>query len=242
MAPDANPTFEVATIKRSPPDETVFGITVRGRQLSTHTTTVSDIVTFVYGLHAKQLTGGPDWMGHDKFDIVAEPDGEGVPGDRQWRVMLQKLLADRFRLTFHHDKKELAAYAIVVANKARPKLTTSASDPSDLPGLGFRKLGNLQATNANMTDLAGLLQGMVLDRPVVDQTGLPGRFDFTLVWTPDESQFAQVGGRVSAATNDPNAPPGLSTAIQEQLGLKLDTFKGAIDVLVVDHVEHPTED
>jgi uncharacterized protein (TIGR03435 family) len=236
MAAGANPTFEVAAIKPSQPGAPGFGIQVRGRQLSTLNTTVSGIVTFAYGLHPKQIVGGPPWLEQDKYDVLAEPDGEGQPNDRQWRTMLQKLLADRFQLTFHRDKKELAAYVIVV-ERTGAKLAKSAGDPNGLPGLGFRALGNLTARNATMTDFAGLLQGFVLDRPVVDQTGLSGRFDFTLLWTPDQSQF---GGRAPAVAEDPNAPPGLFTAIQEQLGLKLESTKAIVDVVVIDHLERPT--
>jgi uncharacterized protein (TIGR03435 family) len=238
MAVDANPSFEVATIKPSAPDSKQFGIIVRGDQLFTFSTTVNDIISFVYGLHPKQIESGPAWVGQNKYDVQAKPEADGQPSDKQWRTMLQKLLADRFKLTFHRDKRDLSAYVIVLADKTGPKLTKSAQDPNALPGLGFRALGNMRATNATMADLAGLLQGMVLDRPVVDQTGLPERFDFTLLWTPDQSQF---GGRVPTATDDPNAPPGLFTAIQEQLGLKLDSKRAPVDVFVIDHVEPPTE-
>jgi uncharacterized protein (TIGR03435 family) len=91
-----------------------------------------------------------------------------------------------------------------------------------------------------MQDFAGLLQSAVLDRPVVDQTGLAGRWDFTLNWTPDESQFVGMGIKVPAPSDKLDAPPGLFTAIQEQLGLKLDSIKAPVDVLVIDHVEKPS--
>jgi uncharacterized protein (TIGR03435 family) len=152
--------------------------------------------------------------------------------------MLQKLLAERFKLAFHREKKELPVYAIVVG-KNGPKLTKSASDPNGLPGLFLRGLGLLPATNANILDLAGLLQSVVLERPVVDQTGLSGRFDFELKWTPDESQFSGQGAKVRR--DDPDAPPDLFTAIQEQLGLQLKSTKASVDVLVIDRIEKPSE-
>ena len=80
---------------------------------------------------------GPEWLEKDKYDLLAQPDGDGQPNDKQWRTMLQKLIADRFKLSFHQDKKELSAYAIVVAEKTGAKLTKSAGDPNGLPGLGF---------------------------------------------------------------------------------------------------------
>jgi uncharacterized protein (TIGR03435 family) len=92
-----------------------------------------------------------------------------------------------------------------------------------------------------MGDLAGVLQTAVLDRPVIDKSGLQGRWDFTLRWTPDETQFQGMGVRIPPPSNDPDAPPGLFTAFQEQLGLKLESSRGPVEVLVVDRVEKPSE-
>jgi len=172
--------------------------------------------------------------------VTAKPEGEGQPNDKQWKIMVQKLLADRFQLTFHREKKELSVYAIVVG-KNGPKLTKSAGNPSGLPGLFFRGLGNLPATNATIADFAGVMQSAVLDRPVVDQTGLEGRFDFQLKWTPDETQFGGMGMKVPPPADDAAAPPDLFTAMQDQLGLKLQATKAAVDVIVVDRVSKPSE-
>ena len=240
MAADASPAFEVATIKPTKPGTQGKGFGVRGRMFSTLNTSLSDLVTFAYGLHARQITGGPAWLEAEKYDLTAQPEGEGQPNEKQWKMMLQKLLADRFKLTFHRDKKELSVYALVVG-KTGPKLTKSEGDPNGLPGLFFRGLGVLPAINATMADFAGVMQTAVLDRPVVDQTGLPGRFDFTLTWTPDESQFGGLGVKVPPPTDDASAPPGLFTAIQEQLGLKLESTKAPVEVLVVDRAERPSE-
>ena len=95
----------------------------------------------------------------------------------------------------------------------------------------------LPAKNATMKDFTGLLQEVVLDKPVVDQTGLKGRYDFTLKWAPDESQFS---GHGPPTSDDPSAPPSLFTAVQEQVGLKLDSTKAMVDVMVIDHVEKPS--
>jgi uncharacterized protein (TIGR03435 family) len=182
-----------------------------------------------------------DWVNTDKYDITAQPDGEGAPSQQQWKQMWQKLLAERFKLTFHHDKKELSVYVLSVA-KTGPKLTKSEGDPNGLPGLFFTKLGALNGRNATMGEFANMiLQNAVLDRPVLDQTGLIGRWDFTLNWTPDDSQFASFGIKIPPPSDAAAAPPNLYTAIQEQIGLKLEATKAPADVLVVDHVEKPTE-
>jgi uncharacterized protein (TIGR03435 family) len=240
MDADASPVFEVATIRPSNPDAQGRGFAVRGRMFSTLNTSLSNLISFAYGLQARQITGGPDWLETEKYDLSAQPDGTGQPNERQWKMMLQKLLADRFKLAFHREKKELAVYAIVVA-AAGPKLTRSEGDPNGLPALFFKGLGVLPARNATMADFAGVMQSAVLDRPVVDQTALPGRYDFTLTWTPDESQFGGLGARVPPPAGDAAAPPGLFTAIQEQLGLRLQSTKAQVDVLVIDHVERPSE-
>jgi uncharacterized protein (TIGR03435 family) len=241
MDANASPTFEVATIKPSRPDQPGKGFRVMGRRFKTINTTLDDLISFSYGVHVKQIIGAPPWAETDKYDISAEPDGEGMPNDKQWKGMIQKLIVERYKFTFHRDKKELSVYVLSVA-KTGPKLTKSEGDPNGLPGLFFRgRPGDLGVRNANMADFAGLLQGAVLDRPVVDQTGLTGRFDFTLNWTPDDSQFAGMGAKIPPPTDNASAPPNLYTAIQEQIGLKLDATKAPADVLVIDHVEKPSE-
>ncbi len=239
MAADANPSFEVATIKPSKPGMPGKAFRLNGRRFSTMNTSLNDLMTFAYSLHPRQITNGPSWIETEKYDIEAQPDGEGQPSDQQWKVMFQKLLADRFQLKFHRDKKELSVYAIVVA-KTGPKLTKSAGDPNGLPGLFFRGLGVLPGRNATMQDFAGVMQTAVLDRPVVDQTGLPGRYDFLLQWTPDETQFGGLGVKVPPPTDKADAPPDLFTAIQQDLGLKLESTKALVDVLVVDSAEKPS--
>jgi uncharacterized protein (TIGR03435 family) len=240
MAADANPEFEVATVKPSKPDTPgkMFGI--RGRHFSTLNTTLDDLITFAYGVHVKQIVDGPAWFGSDKYDLDGQPDGQGQPNEKQWKTMVQKLLADRFKLTFHRDKKELSAYVLVVG-KNGPKLTKSQGEPNGLPGLMFRGPGIFNASNATMMNFAGILQAAVLDRPVVDQTGLQGKYDFPVKWTPDESQFASFGQKIPPPSDNADAPPGLFTAIQEQLGLKLESTKAPVEVLVIDHVEKPSE-
>jgi uncharacterized protein (TIGR03435 family) len=240
MAADANPSFEVATIKPDQPDQAGKMIRVQGRHFSTVNTSLVDILSFAYGVHQKQIVGLPAWADTDKFDLAGEPDAPGSPNDKQWKSMLQKLLAERFKLTFHHEKKELSVYAVTVA-KGGPRLTASTADPDTINSNFFSALGDMVNVNSSIKDFAGVMQAVVLDRPVVDQTGLTGKFDFRLKWTPDESQFGGLGVKVPTPSDKADAPPSLFTAIQEQLGLKLDPVKAPVDVLVVDHVEKPSD-
>lgn len=239
MAANADPSFEVATIKPSKPDEKGNAILVRGGRFSTINTTLLSLVEFAYEVQAHQVVGGPDWMASDKFDIAAKPDAPGAPSDKQWKSMLQKLLADRFQLKFHRENKEMSAYVLAVA-KNGPKLTKSPGDPNGLPGLFFHALGQLYVQNATMKDFTHLMQSAVLDRPVVDQTGIRGRWNFVLKWTPDESQFGGLGMKVPAPSNAADAPPPLFTAIQEEIGLKLEARKAPVEVMLLDHVEKPS--
>jgi uncharacterized protein (TIGR03435 family) len=240
MPKDALPVFEVATIKPSQPGAQGRGLTMRGRNVVTFNTPVSFLMSFAYGMHPQQIVGGPSWLESENFDIAGQPDIQGVPNEQQIRRMVEKLLIDRLKLTFHREKRELSVYALVVG-KTAPKLTKNDTNPDGLPGLGFRAPGAMFVVNATMANFAGTMQTAVLDRPVVDQTGLAGRYDFTLNWTPDETQFKGMGIRVPPPADTANAPPGLFTAIQEQLGLKFESTKAPVDVLVVDRIEKPTE-
>jgi uncharacterized protein (TIGR03435 family) len=243
MDANANPSFEVATIKPSAPDQKGKGFGFRGGHFVTRNTNLNDLIAFAYGLHAKQIVDAPAWFGADLYDIEAKPDAEGRPSSKQMQTMVQKLLADRFKLTFHHDKRELAVYVISVAGGG-PKMTKSTSAPNDPSAFFFRALGDLTVKNQTMKDFATWMQSGVMDKPVVDQTQLTDRYDFQLKWTPDESQFGQfrgTGAVVPPPTDDPKAPPSLYTAIQEQLGLKMGPAKLPDDVIVIDHVEKATE-
>lgn len=240
MPPDARPVFDVATIKPSDPNRGPGKLfTMRGRQVMTLNTSVNDLITFAYGLHPKQIGERPSWVDSDRYDVTGQPDIEGAPNLVQFRHLIEKLLADRFKLTIHRETRELAVYALVVGSKG-PTLTKSAAQGA-LPSLLFRGLGVLPAGNATMTDFTDTLQSAVLDRPVLNRTGLEGRYDFMLRWTPDQSQFMSIGAQVPPPPADGSGPPELFTAIQEQLGLKLESTRGPVDVIVVDRVERPTE-
>jgi uncharacterized protein (TIGR03435 family) len=230
MAADAHPSYEVATIKPSDPEDGSSGFHSMGHQLFTENESMDSLIAVAYAIHPKQIVDGPEWFSKDRWDIKGVPDMEGVPSWQQQREMLQKLLAERFGLKFHRAQRDLSIFAITVA-KGGPKLVVSKSDPNSLRDQTGNNNGVEQTwrfTNNSMADFADGMEEF-LDRPVVDETGLKGKFDFGLEWTVD--------GPVS---NDPKAPPGLFTAVQEQLGLKIEGTKGPADVLVIDHVERPS--
>jgi uncharacterized protein (TIGR03435 family) len=232
MAADAHPSYEVATIKPSDPADGSAGFHSEGRRLFAENETMDSLIAVAYSIHPKQIVGGPEWFSQDHFDIKGVPDIAGAPSWDQQREMMQKLLAERFGLKFHREKRELSIFAITVA-KGGPKLEVSKSDANGMLDQTGNNNGVEQAwrfTNNSIEDFAQMMQNL-LDRPMVDETGLKGKFDFKLKWSTND-----------APNNDPNAPPGLLTAVQEQLGLKIEATKGPADVLVIDHVERPSAD
>lgn len=240
MPADAKPVFEVLTIKPSPPEQQGKLFTVRGGSFMTINTTLMDLIKFAYGVQDKQVTNLPDWASSQKYDLHGKPDVPGLPNPDQLHHMVQQALADRFQLKFHEDRKEMPAYVLSVA-KGGEKMEKARPDAGALPGLFFRGLGVLTVTNATMEDFCHLMQSAVLDRPVVDETGLPGRYNFLLKWTPDESQFGGMGIKIPPPSDAADAPPPLYTAITEQIGLKLESrSKAPVRVLVVDHVDRPS--
>jgi len=244
MAADANLVFDVATIKPSDPETRGQSILVGrgGSNLFTTTnTTLNDLITFAYDVHLRQVAGGPSWMESERFDITAKPEAPGIPNVTQLRTMAQKLLAERFGLAFHREKREMPAY-VLTAGKGAPKLTKNESGGL-LPGFGGRGPGSIGVRNSTMAEFAGFLQARILVRPVVDQTGVTGKFDFSLDWRPDLAQLGPPpgGGPPPQLPPEVEARPDLFTAIQEQIGLKLESAKAPVEVLVIDKVQKPSE-
>lgn len=200
---------------------------MKGRHFVTVNITVSDLLRFAYNLHPKQMEGAPAWLSQEKFDVDALAVREGTINDMQMKEMAQDVLANRFQLRFHREKKELAVYALTVA-RGGPKLTTTKRRPEDHTDI-YGPRGELIVRNATMQAFATGLSRGLMDRPVDDQTGLMDRYDFVLKWTPEGSSTAEAG-----------APPGFYTALQEELGLKLTPAKGMVDVFLIDHVEKPS--
>jgi uncharacterized protein (TIGR03435 family) len=184
-------------------------------------------------------------MNDDGFDIVARPDRDvpnGSAGNATVRLMLQALLADRFHLTIHRESKELPTYALVVA-KNGPKMPESAPE-SRGPAFRMGEPDKLEATKVKTVQFTQVLSNQ-LGRTVVDKTGLTADYDFKLEYTPDAGQRVGLNGRDPGPERTETAPaldaPSLFTALQEQLGLKLEAQKSVVEIVVVDHAEKPTE-
>jgi uncharacterized protein (TIGR03435 family) len=236
MDPSADPGIEVATIKPMAVETRGRGIGVRGDTVTVTNYNLFNAITFAYDLHERQVTGGPPWLSTDRFEMVFKPDTPGQPNPRQLRRLMQKLLAERFQLKFHNEERELSVYTITEIPSTAHKMTAATPGPN-LPTLRYPRAGLLPARNATMSELAQSLQVAVMDRPVVNRTTIEGRFDFTLDWHPDETQFASFG--------TPNVPdtgkPNIYEAFREQLGLRLEATRAPATLMVIDSVQKPSE-
>ncbi len=235
----ASPSIlEVATIKPvKDPDPNRTRDTTEGRRLFARNLSLREIITMAYELDPQQILGGPKWFATDAWDIDAEAvEGVNLHEERAEEALLREILVDRFMLAFHWEKKTLPVY-VLTTTKNWPKL--QAADPNEGENSGCSQPGVCTFKKRTLSNFAWYMQYVVLDRPVVDKTGIAGEFDFSLKWTPDESQFSRLGWMIKPAPE--SSAPSLFIAIQEQLGLKLESVKAPVDVLVIDHVEQPTE-
>jgi uncharacterized protein (TIGR03435 family) len=257
------PSFETATIKASSKDETrsSMGFTAGGRGFNTTNATVRDLIQEAYNLKSTdQVMGANGWMITEKFDVEARMDDaqadrlKAMPRPEkidQVRLMVQSLLADRFRLKLHESTRKSSYFELEQAKggaKLKPT-RLAAPDPFGVnaphPAVGPQMVrkgpGTLQATGVGVSMLAEALSrmpelgsqgGFTMGELVVDRTGLTGMYDWTLNWSPDNGSAAE--------TPNPDTP-SLFEALQEQLGLKLVKAKGAVEVVIIDDVRHPSE-
>jgi len=245
------PSLEVASVRKHVSTSAQGGgVTVSGSRVTVVDYMLSSLILEAYKVKLYQIAGAPDWMGGgssfsdivarsrsaDSYDISAKAEGDAALTRDQARLILQAVLADRFQLKVHRETKDLPVYALVLG-KNGPKLKESAPDAK--PGAGYNSgPGGVRMTNWKTTTTqfaAGL--SLQADRPVVDKTGLTGFYDIALEWSRDDGQHSALG--VPRETDD--AGPSLFTAVQEQLGLKLETARAPIEVLVIDHAEKPSE-
>jgi uncharacterized protein (TIGR03435 family) len=220
---------------------------------------LKEMIVIAYRIQPFQISGGPPWFDSARYDIVAKPETKPKKDDLQ--LMLQSLLADRFQLKIRRETRELPVYAMALARKdgkLGPQLIESKEgactppDPTRMPpppepgkpptlfcGQMMMSPRHLTVVSAPVANMIPMLSRM-LGRTVIDKTGLTGKFDITMDWTPDEGQAMQL---------PPDAPkpsqtdtgPSIFTAMQEQLGLKLESQKGPVEIFIVEHAEKPSE-
>ena len=259
------PKFEVASVKpnKSGVNRVLIGVQPGGRFTTTNTP-LRFLIRYAYQVQDFQIVGGPDWIASENFDIMAKAEGDPPPTPPgtvgQLQLMMRSLLADRFKLVTHLEKRDLPIYALVLARedgKLGPGLSQSTVDceamraeargrggaPPAPPAPGQRPVcgmmmgrGQIRGGGFPLSQLAASLSQTV-QRVVVDKTGLTGNYDLDLTFNADMTQDAQ---GTTAAVDTGQA--SIFTAVQEQLGLKLDSQRGPVDVVVIDRVEPPTPD
>ncbi len=236
-AAESRPSFEVASIRPSRPDsrgldwdDSPGRISIRGYDLR-------QLIRAAYGLKSNaQVLGGPKWIDSERFDIVAKADDAETAkmqkmGDADWarerNLMLQSLLADRFQLKLHRETRILPIYALVVAKSGIKFKPSKPEEGDDLSGWG----GHLEATAITMDAFADYLTGFreIADRVVLNRTRLTATYDFNLDWSRDRGD----GGSQDSEF------PGLYTALEEQLGLKLEPEKAPVEVVIVESASQP---
>jgi uncharacterized protein (TIGR03435 family) len=235
------PAFEVSSVKRSAPDATggSVGIQPGGRFVGVNSP-VRMMIAIAYRtsqrLFSSQIIGGPDWLATDRYDVIAKlgEDYAGKTASQSFQSigpLVRALLEDRFKLRVHHETREMSTYALVLSRKDGsfgPQFKrTTVNCAVEFAKCRIESLpGHFSAIGVTISDLLITLGGSV-ERVIVDRTRLSGRFDVELEWSPDQSVSDK---------------PSLFTALDEQLGLKLESVRAPVDVVVIDHVERPTED
>ena len=253
--------FEVASIKPSAPNSgglTLLPMPLRSGELRVSNITVRDLVMSAYNVRTFQISGGPSWISSERYDILAKPEGDtssqalptnaGNMTDDQRKVLqeqlrqrTQALLAERFNLAIHKESREEQVYALV-AGKDGPKLLETKEGTPEAGRMTMAR-GQLNGRGVALQTIAEVLSAQ-LDRPVHDQTELHGKYDVKLEWVPDVG----LGGPLCASPPGAGGPPPLDpdkpslfTAIQEQLGLRLESRRGPVEIIVIDRVERPSE-
>ncbi|SEG69460.1 soil-associated protein, TIGR03435 family [Bryocella elongata] len=222
-------TVEVAVVKPHPAAVMHNNFSFQNNRFELEDQPLLKLIAFAYSLNSRQIVGAPGWVEEKHWDMSGTTNLTANATLPQEQQLVRQLLKERFGLQFHREKREMPAYALQVVN-GQPRLT-AAADPNLQPlewtqGNGSQRTENYRAST--MTDFV-LIKQLFMDRPLVDQTGLTGRYDFKLTYT-----------RGDAPDADADTPPPQFTAIKEQLGLKFEPVKASVDAFVIDHVEQPT--
>ena len=220
------PSFEVASVKPSGPDDRLmYRLQPGGRYLATGLT-LKMLIANAYSVPDFVISGGPRWRDSDRYNIEAKAGSPLPPwpdSNAQLSLMLQSLLEDRFKLVLHRETREETVYELDVA-RGGARLRMANADESARFGM---EPGRINSSAVPLEYLAGNLAS-VLGRPVIDKTGLDGKYSYTLTYTPDDAPRADA------------TAPSIFNALQEQLGLKLESTRGRVDVVVIDYVEKPS--
>jgi uncharacterized protein (TIGR03435 family) len=225
--------FEVASVKLDEAPRTMPGISTSGPRLNAEAANLRRLIMYAYGLMNYQISGTAPVLTQatPRYDIVAKAEGDAAPTKSEFRQMLQLLLADRFKLKVHRETREMPVYALVVG-KNGPKFKESAPDASpDTHYAASDRNYLVTMSKATMDDVLTAVENSLIDRPVVDKTGLTGTYDIKMTYAPD----------IRANRETPDLSHiGIFTAVERQLGLKLEAQKAMVEILVVDHVEEPS--
>ena len=222
------PQYEVASIKPNAAPDSPFAFRIQpDGALAATGITLKRLMMTAYNVQDFRITGGPDWVSSRRWDLQAKPNRAASPD--QVRQMLRTLLEDRFQLHSHSEKRNLPVYELAVDRKGS-KLP-SVKDGETKPDVRV-STGSIQLTRATSATFASQLS-YALGRPVIDKTTLSGEFDFVLKWTPEPGEDA------GPAASTPDGP-SIFTAIPEQLGLRLKSARGPVEVIVIDAVQTPS--
>jgi uncharacterized protein (TIGR03435 family) len=233
MAANADPAFEVATIKPGDPASKGLRYVLRGPHFAAKNATLESLMDFAFHVRTRQIEGAPAWMTGPRFDIAAESDTPGAPSEDQSRTMLRKLLAERFGLKFHTIQKIFPVYALTM-EKPSPKITPAPLNDHDHSHITTSVDANGQLTAQflymDMREFSNVLMNFIPERQIVDETGLQGPFNFAMT-----VPAAAING--SADPND-----AASSVIEglRPLGFRLVAKKEPIQVVVIDSVEMPS--
>ena len=233
--------FEAASIKRSSPGKTGSGLRLSPARINVINSTLKFCVQMAWDVKEFQVTGGEGWMDNERYDIDAVAASAFQKGE--FRQMLQTLLTDRFGLAIHREMQDRPGYSLVVGRHGQklPPPVESMDILFSRTPTGDR---TLKATNISMSQLADALSS-VLGTKVIDRTGIEGRFDASMQWTPDpinEPMLSKSGQPLPPPpASDAPLGPSIFNVLQEKFGLKLEAAKVPMDVIVIDRATRPTE-
>jgi uncharacterized protein (TIGR03435 family) len=229
-------SFEVASIRLHKDRVQTVGVSVSGQRLNAEAMSLDNLITYAYDLKSYQVSGVPGWadsknLDCDRYDLSAKAEADGPLTQKQAKAMLQALLAERFHLRFHREMRDMPVYALVVA-KGGPKLKEAVPDAQPMLRMsGGTKGAEMEVTGGSMAQLVNQFSNINgVDRPVLDKTGLTGKYDFKLTWAAGLN-----------TPRDDSEAPSAYTALQDQLGLRLEPQRAPIEVLIVDNAEKPSE-